>query len=144
VQRKDHFQEYQADSWAFMHLVKRARQRADDGTALLLACTGALIFMNIGLMIEAMADERHVPIRDSHPPVENRLYMLNIAAEVMNLQESTGVARNFHKIVRELCFLLGVKERIPPLLSRDLNRIAVQVFSNVGIEFQHTPLLEFV
>jgi hypothetical protein len=96
-------------------------------------------------MIEAMAEQKRLPIRDSHPLAENRLYMIEIACEVLGLNDATGIGRKFHKIVREFCVLLGVDERMPPTLSRDLNRIAIQIFSDLGIDFRHARFLtEFV
>jgi hypothetical protein len=145
VQRRDHLQEYHADCWAFIQLIARARKKPDAETAALMACTGALVFLNIGLMIEAMAEQKRLPIRDSHPLAENRLYMIEIACEVLGLNDATGIGRKFHKIVREFCVLLGVDERMPPTLSRDLNRIAIQIFSDLGIDFRHARFLtEFV
>ena len=84
-----------------------------------------------------MAQSRKLPVRDTHPPVENRLYLVGLTCEVLGLHDKTYVGNAFHKIVREFCVLLDVDERVPPLLSRELNRIAVQVYDDLGIDYSH-------
>jgi hypothetical protein len=133
-----HKQEYEADIWALEKLVARAmKAEGDRDTKLLVTCSGALMFLTIGLMIEAIADSRKRPIVDSHPPAENRLYVAEITLDVLGVQGASGVAASFKKILREMCVLLEVEERVPPLLSRDLNRVAIESFVVLGIPYEH-------
>jgi hypothetical protein len=146
VIKNDHKQEYQADIWALQRLIARAKElEGDDPSRILRTCSGALMFLNIGLMIEALAESRKKPIRDSHPPAENRLYVAEITLDVLGLEDQGGVASSFKRILREMCVLLEVEERVPPMLSRDLNRVAIEIFGDLGIPYQHAKhVAEFI
>lgn len=139
VQRKDHFQEYQADIWALLKLVERARENQDSEFALDMSCSGVLIFLCIGLMIEAIAESRGIQINDSHPPIENRLYVAEVTLEVLGVGKHQGYARTFKRLVREICVLEEVSNKMPPMLDRELNQIAVVTYQSLGISYEHMP-----
>lgn len=141
IQTKNHKQEYQADVWALRLLAARAKNREDSDLALELACSGVLMFLTIGLMIEAMAESRKMPIRDTHPPIENRMYLAEVTCDTLGLEKQLGYARKFRRLVREFCVLEGVAEKNPPLLSRELNQIAVETYKSLDIDYKHVSYL---
>ncbi len=141
IQKRSHLQEYQADTWALLHLISRARIKDDEDTALDLTCSGALIFLAMGLMIEGLSESRNIPIRDTHPPIENRIYLAEITLEVLRVEKHGSIARKFRRLVREFCVLENVVKKDPPMLSRELNQIAVQVYESLNIEYKHMPYL---
>lgn len=138
VLHKDHFEEYQADTYALDLLIKRAKGSEQRDLALDLSCSGALIFIYIGVMLEALAESRNVVKNTvSHPPIENRVYLLELTMEVLGVHEHSSIARKFKRILRELCVLEEVEEKVPPLLSRDLNKIAIEIYDSLDIDYSH-------
>jgi len=137
-------EEYLADVWAIRALVLRARKQADENS-LFLSCWGVQFFLLIALLLEAVAVAHQIPISDQHPAAGDRIYLLEVALDVLGASEESGSARRFKKVIREVCVLLQVADRMPPMLSRELNRNAVEVFTDLGIEYKQIPyLLGFV
>ncbi|MEO3407388.1 hypothetical protein AAFN85_25945 [Mucilaginibacter sp. CAU 1740] len=145
VLNRSHEQEFDADVWAITTLINRAKNNQTPDTALDLACAGIVIFLSIGIMIEALAKSEGMPMRDTHPPIEKRLYVAEITMELLGVHEHTRIGSKFKRLIREFCVLKGVKEKMPPMMDRELNRIVVGVYERLNIRYKHlTYLTDFI
>lgn len=142
---REHSKEHEADVWALCKLVERAKKQNDSQFAIELTISGALIFAYIALMLEAICKSRNEPIANTHPPAANRAYVLEVTLELLGFGDLKAYFRKFKRLIREVCVLENVEDLTPPMLAKDLNRVARQVFDNLGMNYDHLPyLLRFV
>jgi hypothetical protein len=142
VSEKSRFEELQADMWACRALIERAKHAADAKTGVLLAECAVTMGLGAGLMVEAAAKEFGISLSDDgHPRAADRLYMMQVAYELLGVHREAGMARHFMEIVKEVLAIHFPAVEPPPMLARDLNKQLVKVLDSLGIPYRHAPYI---
>jgi hypothetical protein len=139
VVQPKHSDEHCADVWGMMALLAVANQHNHEGE-MALFCGGAAAFLGLLLLIEAASDAVGGDTKDSHPPALNRLYIVELAFELLKQHENAFLARRVREFVEEVGIVYSGFE-MPPLLSRPLNGIAISVFEQLGIDLSEAPYI---
>lgn len=143
VIQPSHMDEYCADQWAF-HTMLRAALLPDEKGREPLYCAGATIFLGLAMIIEAASRAAGMTIPDTHPSALNRLYLVQLATELHGFHENAYIARRVCEFIEEIgASYLGFE--MPPMLSRDLNQVALKVFSEMSYNLDGaTYITDFV
>ncbi len=95
IHQKSHQQEFEADIWSYYILSRMAKSRKTDTWIWkMLACSGPIIFLGIALLIEKYKISKGVRL-DSHPPTEERIYMIQWLQEILRQHEDMSISITF-------------------------------------------------
>lgn len=117
---KDHRQEFQADLWASFMLLKMAESRREDDTWKMLACTGPIVFLGIAMLIERYFLSKGYML-DSHPPTEERIYMIQWLQDITMHHQEIGLGNSFLDLLKECYEFMFNEQPDIPFASRELN-----------------------
>jgi len=137
-----HFDEHCADIWGLSTQLEVAASASDEA-ALPITCAGSTIFMGLNMLVEFAYQLHGERLDDTHPSASERLYLIELALELTGNHENAYVAHRF----REFTEQIGRKYsnfKMPPLLSRPLNKTAQSVFEHLGFDLSKaTYITEF-
>lgn len=134
-----HIDEHCADVWALTAMLKIMEDPKHKEEAPLL-CGGAAVFLGIAMLVEAAAQQAGLPIPDSHPPAHSRLYIIELAFELLGQHENAFVARRVSEFVAEVGRAYDSFE-MPPMLDRSQNKVAAEVFRLLGVDLSEAPYI---
>jgi hypothetical protein len=145
VCEKDINQEFAADLWASKHLVDRGKSATDKDERILLAIGGSTIALGIGLLVESSKKQAGLVVDNSHPPASERMYMLDILWEILDVHHLTGLGEKFKEILEECIDEYYPEAEMPPFLNRELNKKIIPVLDSLNIEYSHASFVkEFI
>ncbi|HBB86565.1 MAG TPA: hypothetical protein DC047_02995 [Blastocatellia bacterium] len=136
-----HVEEHCADVWALktvLDVAKSSTKEAEEKQA--IACGGAAAFLGLALLTEAASRHAGSGMEDSHPPALTRLYIVEVAFELVGQHENAFVARRVREFVEEIG--AGYRDfEMPPMLDRSLNKTAACVFEQLGFDLSKAPYI---
>src|SRR5262249_279830 len=98
VAEKNLFEEFQADGWAHVALVDRAKQSGWDEEHIAAALGGIAIALGTGFLVECARHKHKMPYDSTHPPASERLYFSEILFEVLEVHDQAYIARRFREL----------------------------------------------
>jgi hypothetical protein len=141
VAEKSHFEEYQADAWGYRLMLQRAKANQENEAAVPIAAASAGLFLGVNMLIEAASRERHISIGDTHPAGMSRLYIAQLLTELEGCHEQAYIARRFYEFLEKVAEDFPGLE-MPPLLSRELNQIAIPVMNSLNINLDGADFIQ--
>lgn len=141
VIQPQHIDEHCADVWALktvLDVAKSPTKKAKENQA--FACGGAAAFLGLALLTEAASLHAGIDMEDSHPPALTRLYIIEVAFELVGQHENAYIARRVREFVAEIG--AGYSNfTMPPMLDRSLNKTAASVFEQLGFDLSSAPYI---
>jgi hypothetical protein len=133
------FDEHCADVWALKTVIDVAQSSTNEGEVP-IACGGAALMLGLAMLTEAAWSAAGIENADSHPPALTRLYLVEVAFELLGQHENAYVARRVREFVEEIGEVYHDFE-MPPMLDRSMNKTAGLVFKHLGLDLSNAPYI---